>query len=68
MFGGRHAGNEYNIMVTEEEQVFIIDFPQMTSTEHLNAQMYFDRDLCSAPLRKLFAVISTGCQTTGLQR
>jgi RIO kinase 2 len=37
--------NEYNIMVTENEEVYTIDFPQMTSTEHLNAQMYFDRDL-----------------------
>ncbi len=32
--------NEFNIMVDENEIVTIIDFPQMVSTSHLNAQMY----------------------------
>eukprot|EP01097_Dermamoeba_algensis_P002245 TRINITY_DN1896_c0_g1_i2.p1 TRINITY_DN1896_c0_g1~~TRINITY_DN1896_c0_g1_i2.p1 ORF type:complete len:507 (-),score=129.87 TRINITY_DN1896_c0_g1_i2:193-1713(-) len=37
--------NEFNIMISEEEEVMIIDFPQMVSTSHLNAEMYFDRDV-----------------------
>ena len=32
-------------LVSTHAKVWAIDFPQMTSTEHLNAQMYFDRDL-----------------------
>lgn len=37
--------NEFNIMVTEEAKPVLIDFPQMLSTSHMNAQMYFDRDV-----------------------
>lgn len=37
--------NEFNIMVTEEAKPILIDFPQMLSTSHVNAQMYFDRDV-----------------------
>ncbi|XP_044762894.1 serine/threonine-protein kinase rio2 [Coccinella septempunctata] len=37
--------NEFNIMVTEEEDAVIIDFPQMLSTEHSDAEMYFNRDV-----------------------
>ncbi|XP_012271917.1 serine/threonine-protein kinase RIO2 [Orussus abietinus] len=37
--------NEFNIMITEEGKPIIIDFPQMVSTEHINAQTYFDRDV-----------------------
>jgi len=37
--------NEFNLMINEEEEVTMIDFPQMTSTSHLNAEMYFDRDV-----------------------
>ncbi|CAD5210124.1 unnamed protein product [Bursaphelenchus xylophilus] len=37
--------NEFNIMMTEEMKVYIIDFPQMTSTDHPNAQFYFERDV-----------------------
>ncbi|PKU85912.1 RIO kinase 2 [Dendrobium catenatum] len=36
--------NEFNIMIDDEEKVTIIDFPQMVSVSHRNAQMYFDRD------------------------
>lgn len=37
--------NEFNIMITEEEDPVIIDFPQMLSTEHSDAEMYFNRDV-----------------------
>lgn len=37
--------NEFNIILTEDEKPVIIDFPQMMSTEHPNAQMYFERDV-----------------------
>lgn len=37
--------NEFNIMISEEEEVTIIDFPQMVSTSHINADMYFKRDV-----------------------
>ncbi|PKU69088.1 RIO kinase 2 [Dendrobium catenatum] len=36
--------NEFNIMIDDEEKVTMIDFPQMVSVSHRNAQMYFDRD------------------------
>lgn len=31
--------NEFNIMINEEGSPVIIDFPQMVSTSHLNAEM-----------------------------
>ena len=45
--------NEFNILIKEEEKVdgevelkpVVIDFPQMVSTNHANARMYFDRDV-----------------------
>eukprot|EP01063_Lacrimia_lanifica_P019236 TRINITY_DN2633_c0_g2_i1.p2 TRINITY_DN2633_c0_g2~~TRINITY_DN2633_c0_g2_i1.p2 ORF type:complete len:534 (+),score=276.35 TRINITY_DN2633_c0_g2_i1:83-1684(+) len=37
--------NEFNIMLTDDDEVIVIDFPQMTSTNHPNAKMYFDRDV-----------------------
>lgn len=38
--------NEFNLMIdTETEKVTLIDFPQIVTTEHLNAQFYFDRDV-----------------------
>jgi RIO kinase 2 len=37
--------NEFNLLVTREDQkAVLIDFPQMVSTSHENAKMYFDRD------------------------
>lgn len=36
--------NEFNIMIDDEEKVTIIDFPQMVSTCHVDAQELFDRD------------------------
>ncbi|KAJ8956281.1 hypothetical protein NQ318_015017 [Aromia moschata] len=37
--------NEFNIILTEDEKPVVIDFPQMISTEHTNAEYYFDRDV-----------------------
>jgi len=31
--------NEFNIMITKEEKPVLIDFPQMMSTSHPNAEM-----------------------------
>ncbi|XP_062228008.1 uncharacterized protein LOC133926219 [Phragmites australis] len=37
--------NEFNIMIDDDEKITVIDFPQMVSVSHRNAQMYFDRDI-----------------------
>lgn len=37
--------NEFNLMVDEQYQVTLIDFPQMVSSNHINASELFDRDL-----------------------
>lgn len=37
--------NEFNIMIDDDEGVTMIDFPQMVSVSHRNAEMYFDRDV-----------------------
>jgi len=37
--------NEFNLMINDEEEVTVIDFPQMVSTSHPNAQFYFGRDV-----------------------
>ncbi|PIA48504.1 hypothetical protein AQUCO_01400824v1 [Aquilegia coerulea] len=37
--------NEFNIMIDDNEKVTMIDFPQIVSTSHRNAEMYFDRDV-----------------------
>ncbi|XP_058058327.1 uncharacterized protein LOC131209308 [Anopheles bellator] len=44
--------NEFNIMITQEQHPILIDFPQMISTSHPNAEMYFDRDVQG--VRELF--------------
>lgn len=36
--------NEFNLMINENEEITIIDFPQMVSTWHENAEELFDRD------------------------
>ena len=33
-----------NFIISEKEEVTLIDFPQMVSTNHENARMYFERD------------------------
>lgn len=37
--------NEFNIMLCENDKPVIIDFPQMVSTSHPNAEMFFNRDV-----------------------
>ncbi|XP_050350244.1 serine/threonine-protein kinase RIO2 [Nymphalis io] len=37
--------NEFNIMIDKDGHPIIIDFPQMVSTMHHNAELYFDRDV-----------------------
>ncbi|XP_036383156.1 serine/threonine-protein kinase RIO2 [Megalops cyprinoides] len=37
--------NEFNLMLDDNDHVTMIDFPQMVSTSHLNAEWYFDRDV-----------------------
>lgn len=55
--------NEFNIMLTEEQKPVIIDFPQMISTSHPDARMYFDRDVgCIKDFfRRRFGFESTLC-------
>ena len=36
--------NEFNLMVTQEQELFVIDFPQMVSTNHPRREYYFNRD------------------------
>ena len=33
--------NEYNLMVDDSDRITMIDFPQMISLSHPNAQMYY---------------------------
>lgn len=40
--------NEFNIMLTEDEKPIIIDFPQMLSTAHPNAEMYMISFFCDS--------------------
>lgn len=37
--------NEFNLMVTNDQRVVMIDFPQMVSINHPNAAELFDRDV-----------------------
>ncbi|EDV91298.1 serine/threonine-protein kinase rio2 [Drosophila grimshawi] len=37
--------NEFNLMVTDAGKPILIDFPQMMSTSHENAEFFFDRDV-----------------------
>ncbi|XP_076748975.1 RIO kinase 2 [Xylocopa sonorina] len=37
--------NEFNIMITNSGKPILIDFPQMVSTEHVDAKVYFERDV-----------------------
>lgn len=37
--------NEFNIMIDDDGNPIIIDFPQMVSTEHPQAEYYFNRDV-----------------------
>ncbi|XP_030373890.1 serine/threonine-protein kinase rio2 [Scaptodrosophila lebanonensis] len=37
--------NEFNLMVTDAGKPILIDFPQMMSTAHENAEFFFERDV-----------------------
>ena len=37
--------NEFNIMINDNGDPIVIDFPQMVSTQHAHAQEFFDRDV-----------------------
>jgi len=37
--------NEFNLLINNNGDVTLIDFPQMVSTSHSNAEYYFDRDV-----------------------
>lgn len=44
--------NEFNILIKNDDTPILIDFPQMVSTSHRNAEMYFNRDVDC--IRKFF--------------
>lgn len=45
-FGLIHCDfNEFNLIINDSDKVTVIDFPQMVSISHPNAQWYFDRDV-----------------------
>ncbi|KAL8602236.1 hypothetical protein ACOMHN_022749 [Nucella lapillus] len=37
--------NEFNLMIDDNDHIIMIDFPQMVSMSHENADKYFDRDV-----------------------
>ncbi|NXB17096.1 RIOK2 kinase, partial [Rhagologus leucostigma] len=37
--------NEFNLLLDNDDHATLIDFPQMMSTSHANAEWYFDRDV-----------------------
>ncbi|KAL7317402.1 Serine/threonine-protein kinase rio2 [Mucor circinelloides] len=37
--------NEFNILIKSDGSPVLIDFPQMVSTSHINAEYYFNRDV-----------------------
>jgi len=37
--------NEFNLMITKDQEIRVIDFPQMVSTAHLEGEFYFQRDI-----------------------
>lgn len=37
--------NEFNLLISPVGKVTLIDFPQMVSTDHHNAEFFFDRDV-----------------------
>ena len=45
--------NEFNILIDKDETITMIDLPQIVSTDHANAEMYFDRDVTC--IRTFFA-------------
>jgi len=39
--------NEFNLMLTDDGNPILIDFPQMMSTSHLNAELYVKNEFYS---------------------
>jgi RIO kinase 2 len=37
--------NEFNLLINEREELTLIDFPQMVSVSHANAEELFKRDV-----------------------
>jgi serine/threonine-protein kinase RIO1 len=37
--------NEFNIMIGDDEMITVIDFPQMVSTKHPDAENFYNRDM-----------------------
>jgi RIO kinase 2 len=37
--------NEFNLLMDADENLIVIDFPQVVSVDHINAEYYFDRDV-----------------------
>jgi len=37
--------NEFNLLIDESEHLTLIDFPQMVSVSHANAEELFERDV-----------------------
>lgn len=37
--------NQFNLLVSDDEQVYVIDFPQMVSIDHPHAQEFYERDM-----------------------
>jgi RIO kinase 2 len=37
--------NEFNLMIDNNNKIWVIDFPQMVSSNHKNAEFYFNRDV-----------------------
>eukprot|EP00249_Psilotum_nudum_P006552 c19875_g1_i1 orf=271-1782(-) len=62
--------NEFNILIDDNENTTIIDFPQMVSVSHPNAEMYFDRDVnCIYEFftkRFTYSQLKESCKQTGL--
>lgn len=52
--------NEFNVLVRDNSELIMIDFPQMVSMSHPNAKMYFERDVnCIRRFfRKRFGVVA----------
>ena len=44
--------NEFNVIISEDEKITVIDFTQMISRDHEQAELYFKRDLKG--IRKFF--------------
>jgi len=37
--------NEFNLMIDTNNKIWVIDFPQMVSRDHKNAEFFFQRDV-----------------------